>query len=211
MSSSGTDIKKLFEYKSSCRNPSVSVDGKRIAFLCVERSGQKSSSYLKLLITNNDGKILREIDMQLSYSKPSWSINGFDIAVADEQNTIYSVNYLTGVANKITKGFTPAFSHDGKYLAFIRHRKDSGRSDLVLLNLVTKNEKILVANDNFGQGPHSSPQWTSDGKYILYAHYVKSMGPVEKQELMAYSIDLNSSILLFKADIAISGFSLKDK
>ena len=58
----------------------------------------------------------------------------------------------------------PAFSPDGKKLAFIRNNLESGNANLWTADLETGKE-TQITNDSF---PHNNPTWSPDGRHIAY-------------------------------------------
>jgi Tol biopolymer transport system component len=66
----------------------------------------------------------------------------------------------------------PAFSPDGKQIAFTRDKDDGGKADIYLLSLSRHEEKKLASLDRMV----SSLTWTPDGKRIIFALGLSSMG-----------------------------------
>src|SRR5215471_1600293 len=58
----------------------------------------------------------------------------------------------------------PAFSPDGKKLAFARNNVETSNVNLWTVDLDTSKE-TQITNDNF---PHNNPTWSPDGKHIAY-------------------------------------------
>lgn len=77
---------------------------------------------------------------------------------------------LTTAPDKMFDG-SPAFSPDGKQIAFVRHRgqggiaENAGNADLRLVSVLSREEKeITFFNRDIG-----SPTWTADGKRIIFS------------------------------------------
>lgn len=209
----GKYLRKIFD-SSNAVKPSVSYDGSKMAFLCGDWSNGLGRIDYKLCIANIDGSDLIIIDLPLYSIKPAWSPNGRDVAVTDVNNDIQIVNHQTRLVNKVTKGTAPSFSPDGKSLAFLRPEKsqaNSRRSDLILLDLLTMKEHPLIENYYFGAAPKWTPQWSSDGKFIIYAYFGKIFLPPERQIVEAYSLEHKKSFKLFEVNNQITGFSYKQK
>jgi Tol biopolymer transport system component len=73
--------------------------------------------------------------------------------------TIYAYDLATGALTKLTSGFDPAISPDGKTVAFTRLGGDHG---LFLIDIDGKNERRIW---NGSEGLRS-PTWSPDGKWI---------------------------------------------
>ena len=58
----------------------------------------------------------------------------------------------------------PAFSPDGKTLAFVRNNPEAGGANIWTVNLDTGKE-TQITNDSF---PHNAPTWSPDGRHIAY-------------------------------------------
>ena len=58
----------------------------------------------------------------------------------------------------------PAFSPDGKRLAFVRNNLEAGIANIWTVDLDTGKE-TQITNDSF---PHNNPTWSPDGKHIAY-------------------------------------------
>lgn len=207
----GSYLYKIFD-SSNAVKPSISFDKSKLAFLCGNWSKDLGRIDYKLCVSNIDGSGNKIIKLQLFSDKPSWSPNGQDIAVTDLSKNILIVNHKTGVAQILTKGTAPSFSPDGKSLAFVRQKQsqsNSERSNLILIDLLTMKEHALIENYYFGVSPKWTPQWSSDGKFIIYAYFGKIILPPERQIVEAYSLESKKSFKLFEVNNQITGFSYK--
>jgi Tol biopolymer transport system component len=79
-------------------------------------------------------------------------------AARDEKCFLYRAEISTGVARRLTGSessceFDPAFSADGKWLAFMRAPKDGLRAALFLADSDGRNERVLVPDDQDNLGP----------------------------------------------------------
>lgn len=73
-------------------------------------------------------------------------------AARDEKCFLFRAEISTGVAHRLTNSesgceFDPAFSPDGKWLAFMRAPKDGVRAALIIADSAGRNEKVLVPDD----------------------------------------------------------------
>lgn len=90
-----------------------------------------------------------------------------------EKPNLLLKNMVTGGVINLTNGkdknFNPAFSHDGKKIAFISTRDDN--SEVYIIDVTGKNVQRITSNnyvDDF-------PQWSPDDKKIIYTSYKKSI------------------------------------
>src|SRR6185295_16813107 len=58
----------------------------------------------------------------------------------------------------------PAFSPDGKRLAFVRNNIEAGNANIWTVDL-DNGKETQITNDSF---PHNNPTWSPDGKHIAY-------------------------------------------
>ncbi len=203
----GEHSKIIFKSNENCIMPAASSDNRKIAFLCGAWQERLGRIDYKLCVSNLNGSGLKIFHLPLLPFKPSWSPNGEQIAITDISNTINVVSIKTGISEKISVGVAPSFSPDGLRIAFIKPRGNSNRSDLRLVILSSKEERTLLENDFFGGPPEWAPQWTADGKFILYVRFGSILLPSEKQMIEAYSIEYNKSISLLEVKNKIQGFS----
>ena len=75
---------------------------------------------------------------------------------------IFKFNLKTNELNFVANGLGPSISPDGKTLAYSRREKN--KNSLYLHDLGKKAETAFVI-DTFSNG---SPQWSPNGKFILY-------------------------------------------
>jgi Tol biopolymer transport system component len=111
----------------------------------------------------------------------SWTPDSKWIAFSDgaPAPSIYVLSIETGERHRLTKASpaamgegdtNPAFSPDGKSLAFTRFSDGGGRSDIYVLKLTTgyaaerEPEKLRSGNtENF------TPAWTEDGREVVFS------------------------------------------
>ena len=162
--------------------PAWSPDGRFIAFLRVLPSA-KSAVLLIPAIGGLERKIA-EIFTDRPPLPPTWSPDGKWLAISqkDSETEPFALSLLsvdTGEKRRLTSppkeffsDFDPAFSPDGRSLAFSRSidPRSPGLSDLYLLAL---SDELKPAGEprqiTFGNQGAEDPAWTADGREIVYA------------------------------------------
>lgn len=223
----GTHRRVVLKTNENAEMPAISFDMKKIAFLMGSWSEQRGRIVYKLYTSNANGTRIKKIsDINLYSYKPSWSPDSKKIAFTGFENvdwrkdqkkitregmtamglSIYIVDIETGITNKIVdSGVGPAWSPDGDYIAFYKPVPFSDRLDFTLFNLKNHHISELIKNKIF----EGSPQWTADGKFILYQRYGLILLPPEKSIIEAYSLEQNKSFKLLETPNKILGFSLR--
>jgi len=153
-----------------------SPDGRWFAFAAV-RQGRAALQ----LIDVRDGRADREIVFPTlgQVLLPSWSPDGKSIAVsalAGGWTDLYMVNVATGTLTRVTNDafadLQPAWSHDGRTVAFVTERYSSdldtmriGSPRLALLDVATGAIRPvpLTAGDM-----HLNPQWSKDDAELYF-------------------------------------------
>jgi uncharacterized protein YraI len=79
----------------------------------------------------------------------------------DRGGTIWAYELASGALRALTSGSDPAISPDGSTVAFVR---DGGASGLYLIGIDGSNERRI-----FQRVSLSSPKWSPDGQWILFA------------------------------------------
>ncbi|MBI3473314.1 MAG: PD40 domain-containing protein [Candidatus Solibacter usitatus] len=108
---------------------------------------------------------------------------------------LYTLPVEGGTAQRITSGMgydtQPAFSPDGKHIAFVSDRE--GSDNLWIADAGGTNPKQLT-KDN--QGGYVSPSWTPDGEYVLVSRRTPTSGT---HEIWMYHIQGGSGVQVTKA------------
>jgi TolB protein len=138
--------------------PSFAPDGKQIAFMR-QRSGGEAAIYL----VTTTGKHLRRL---ATGSDPSWSPGGGKL-VYSLQSRLFVIGANGRGKHALTSGsdpdVMPAWSPDGKRIAFVRKR--TGNYDVWLVSADGKHERRLTTDP----GQDLNPSWSPDGHKLLFA------------------------------------------
>ena len=154
---------------SDLRDVAFSPDGSRLAFTVGATNG------IDLVVYNFQDKILTQISFGLNVIRPSWSRDGewlYYSAWTDSTAQIFRQHPDATATPEmlLSDAFMGDTSPDGQYLVF--SRPDSGNatndSNLKLLDLETYEVRTLDA----GPGSNRKAQFSPDGKYIVYQHFL---------------------------------------
>ncbi len=147
--------------------PAWSPDGRQIAFL--RRSGDRWILYLISMVGGGERKLA-----EVGLGRPSWSPDGKNIAFVDRKSPKDpSSIWLLSVDTLATRQMTtpevsyygddhPAFSPNGRYLAFIR-QIDALTPILYVMHLPGGEPKVVTDHN----GPWW-PCWTADSREIVF-------------------------------------------
>ena len=163
-------------------SPVWSPDGTKIAFI-------SNRDYLfSLYVMNADGSNARLVaDRPLEPAEPAWSPDGekiaftagvrFTVGMDKPHVDIYLVNVDGSGVTQLTRDSgsngSPAWSPDGKQIAFVSNRDADGKSRIWIMNADGSNQRILFNNQNAG-GPElhgGQPAWSPDGTKILFTAF----------------------------------------
>jgi Tol biopolymer transport system component len=160
-------------------NPAWSPDGRYIAFLRLKRAG-KADVFLISALGGPERK-LDEISSDSSFTSMAWSPDGKWLAVPDKNSpeepfSMFLLSVETSEKRRLTAppphingDRTPAFSPDGRTLAFSRSTLDT-LSDLYLLDLSDDMKpKAEPRRLTFTDGWVPMPAWTPDGREIIFS------------------------------------------
>jgi WD40-like Beta Propeller Repeat len=198
-----TIIPVFINKNKHCDFPSPSLDMRNLAFLCGHWEEKLGRIDYRLSIMNMFDLESKFTTVPVLPYRPSWSPNGEDIVAVDINKSIILVNSKTGSTKQLCKGIAPAFSPDGKFIAYFKQIPNSNKSDLMLYDVNANLSTAIIKSKIFD----NSPQWTSDGNYILYQRYGFVFLSPEKPIIEAYYIKQRESYKILEVKNKIQGFS----
>lgn len=176
MSADGTEIKQLTQSRKRLVrdsdwvfHPEWSPDGEWIAFV-----SDRNSPYPMLWVMRPDGTGARQITRASSgqdgVDSMSWSPDGSQIAVTRFSNAgsqIHFVDVARGTSRPVTSesggAFDPAWSPDGRYLAYIA-RDGRNKTALRVIDLLTSGPPVTVLSGELAR----SPRWSPSSSALAY-------------------------------------------
>lgn len=145
--SDGGSATKLFDTDDRNESqPSFSPDGNYVAFTSSDLDGLNSEIYVMPLVSRS----VNEDDQSVS-------LDAVDLP-ADNPN-------LCQITDAPRNSFSPAWSPDGRHIAFISNRNDANETDLFVMN-ADGSVEVLISE---GDGPldnEYNPTWSPDGRFI---------------------------------------------
>jgi len=139
--------------------------GWKLAFVMIEKD--KNGVYVYSGDTGEIRNITETFSDQVSFSSPSWSPDGRQIAyhwgTVGVYDTYIRIANIDGSADQeLTNGHSPTWSPDGKEIVFIRE------GDIYKIDLETRKVSPLLVTEDFLE---AAPAWSPDGKWIAFIHY----------------------------------------
>jgi Tol biopolymer transport system component len=152
----------------------------RIAFM--RRSLESGSYHIYTIKPDGTSEVnLNEEADLATYSGPSWSADGKQIAFASDRSgsanyNIYLMNLdgsdLREIVQDTGGDFAPALSPDGQKILFQSWRINEKRWDIYVVNADGSGEKPLISTNLDEQ----LPSWSPDGSKILYQAGLADIG-----------------------------------
>ncbi|MEM2956605.1 MAG: thioredoxin domain-containing protein [Candidatus Pacearchaeota archaeon] len=195
MNTDGTEQKNLtnslaFEYW-----PTISPDGKNIAFHS-DRDGGSLQIYMMDIDGSNVVKLTSSNFININ---PSWSPNSSDIVFSslDPKTNNYSIKIVnalnrceTTVLNNVgVFDCSPKWSPDGDKLVYVRSFYDESKHIRLKICLYDLKKKIDIALTN-GEFSDNDPSFTPDGNKILfYSDRCSDKGSPWKTDIFQMNVD----------------------
>ena len=146
-----------------CRNPSLSPDGSKLAFV-YDADGQMGPHLF--LLANGSMTPTQLGTLSDDQMQPVWSPDGTRIAVT-VQSALWIVNAASGMAEQITEAtggaIVPTWSPDGTQLAFCSGRSGSS---IEVWKVAVGSHALRQLTDN--PSTDCEPSWSPDGLWIAF-------------------------------------------
>ncbi|HOO76684.1 MAG TPA: DUF5050 domain-containing protein [bacterium] len=168
-------------------DPSWLPDDTNIVFVGID-IGMNSTIYT----INKNGSDMKQIFKSTSNIRsPSWVPGGNEIVYSSaklgDYAQIYKYNMQLGTVDQLTNegaSFNPSVSPDGKHIAYVCNGKYSG-SSLCIMDINGKNQRCILE----GKGYHRDPEWSRDGKILVFSSARKWDWPFAGSEIYAIDVD----------------------
>jgi len=159
--------------------PAISPDGKWLAF-----ASNRTGFYDLYLLDLTSGQLLQVTNTPEYDASPSWSPDGrwlayesYQASAADGQGNLelfireLVMEALTSqtaiqLTNHPAADFSPAWSPDGRKIAFVSHR--AGEKDLWLADLDRMDDRFQNLTAHLSS-PADHPAWSPDGQSLLFS------------------------------------------
>ena len=175
MNPDGSDITQLTTDSGSHLHPSWSPNWHQIAF---ER-------IYDIFVINADGTGLTQVTHNgpvTSSAQPAWSPDGRRLAFASgDRGRLYGISVMNSDGTEVTPLTTPVFAYDavqssdyspawspnGKQLAFVRVSRDGITSDICVMN--ADGSEVTQLTHNASGVVVSRPAWSPNGKRLVFS------------------------------------------
>lgn len=163
MNLSSGSLKRLTKHYSPDVDPSISVDGSRMAFL----SGRPGAAMIYTSYTSGLEKTVKRISFVGQYNAtPRFSPDGREIAFSswlDNRFDIFRIDADGNNLSRLTKDFgsneDPSYSNDGQFIAFSSQRVLSRTKAVQNIYIMDRDGEILGSVTK-GFGNCITPRWT---------------------------------------------------
>ena len=148
-------------------DPAWSPDGRTIAF-CYNRSGEGSEIYT----ISADGSDRNQLTHRKGGSgacSPTWSPDGSRIAFSgndgkSSRSAVFVMDREGSNVQRLTEGYWPQWSPDGKQLALFRAPKGPGNKSSVWVVNADGSQPMQLTDEKF---INWEPSWTADGRILF--------------------------------------------
>ena len=201
MNDDGSDVRRLTDTPFRVGSPTWSPDGRQIAFMMDLETDPKKWQQYDVFVMNADGSRQRNLTEHPALDGlPSWSPDGKYIAfisgrAAHATSEIFVMELATRNVRKITNieyATSVSWSPDGKAFAYEFITPGAGRH-IYIMDVNGRRERPLLRRPRqaaFGGTLLSfDPQWSPDGKRILYkeSEFVAGKGRVANTILIVHT------------------------
>lgn len=156
-------------HRGTTSSPVFSPNGERLAFC-----SSKDSNSMQLYVADLRTQQIRQLTHTRSviHTSPRWNPRtGREIAfISDRSGTpqIYIVDAEGGEPRRLLtlggSADSPAWSHDGRYLAFAWRPPEASRYDIFVMDIASRQIVQLTS----GPGSNESPSWSPDDRHIAF-------------------------------------------
>ena len=158
-------------YPGSERSPSLSPDGRQVAFTWTGEAGDNHDVYLRFV---DDGPALRITEHPGNDFRPTWSPDGTQIAFVrwDTTCSLQMVSALGGQSREMSPcGNTiypdPSWSPDGSSIAMNGREGDDGPFAIYLISPHTLERRQITSPPNGIWGDHD-PSYSPNGDFLAF-------------------------------------------
>lgn len=148
-------------------HPTVSPDGKTLAYVRVESDGQ--SLWIKQIATGGSFRTLPT--SSTGYRSLAFSPDGKNLFFREQADpgSILQTTPYGGPSKKVAENVWGDFSisPDGLYAAFVRRDTTRDMAAIVITNLAGGEERELSSRSSFGGYGTGAPAWSPDGRKIV--------------------------------------------
>jgi TolB protein len=174
----GSGLKRITDGGRNER-PAWSPDGSRIAF-ARNFPGRANNGFgtSDIFLMNSSGLLPARRTLDANYRSVEWSPDGLTLAVSDEGN-YYAEIWVMGTDDGsspvriATDARTPAWSPDGKKIAFVRTSWDDGYHQIFVMNPDGSGQTPLTELD---PGGIYGLDWSPDGSRIAFSKCLSPLG-----------------------------------